>query len=245
MSKEKSGKNRTNKEIKQKLESLAEPEFQRFAAALIPNISADTIIGVRLLHLRKIAKQIARSDWKHYLENAVDDSFEEVMLQGMVIGCLKADFSEILHYAKQFIPKINNWSLCDSFCSGLKLAKAYPKEVWNFLVPYLKAEEEYSIRFGVVMLLFYYAEEEYREEAFGFLENINSDFYYVKMAVAWAVSIYYIKYPRETMEFLNRGTLEPFTYQKALQKIIESKKIDKETKDNIRAMKKAHKLDTA
>lgn len=227
-----------HKRIKKQLLQLAEPEFQKFESSLIPNIPSGKILGVRLLNLRKIAKTIIKSDWETYLKNALDDSFEEVMLQGMVIGYLKEEPEKILHYASCFIPKIDNWSVCDSFCSGLKLAKTHPEEVWDFLKPYLSSKEEYKQRFGIVMLLLYFTEEKYREAAFEVLGNMNSSFYYVRMAAAWAVSVYYIKYPKETIEFLKKGKLDDFTYQKALQKITESKKIKPEAREMIREMKK-------
>lgn len=224
--------------IKMRLESLAEPDFQKFASKLIPNIESEKVLGVRLPNLRKIAKEITKGDWREYLEYAQDDSFEEVLLQGMVIGYAKAEFSEILRYVEAFIPKIDNWSVCDSFCATLKLPKQYPEEMWKFIVRYLKDDRVYYIRFGVVMLLNYYVDEEHIKEGLYFLEQICHEDYYVKMAVAWAVSVYYIKMPEETMGFLKDNQLDDFTYNKALQKITESLKVDKETKQMIRSMKR-------
>ena len=48
---------------------------------------------------------------------------EEVMLQGMVIGLVKQPPDKMLELVKNFIPKINNWSVCDCFCGGLKFIK--------------------------------------------------------------------------------------------------------------------------
>lgn len=224
--------------IRERLESLAEPDFQQFASKLIPNIDAGRVLGVRLPKLRKLAKEIVKGDWRGYLEAAEENSLEEIMLQGMVIGCAKAELWEILEYVKAFIPKIDNWSVCDSFCAGLKLPKKYPKEMWDFIVPYLKEDRAYCIRFGVVMLLDYYVDKEHVQEALVLLEQITHEDYYVKMAVAWAVSIYYIKLPEETMGFLKENRLDDFTYNKALQKITESLRIEKETKQLIRSMKR-------
>ncbi len=58
------------------------------------------------------------------------------------------------------------------------------------------------------------------------------------MAVAWTISICYIKFPKQTMEYLKNNTLDNFTYNKALQKITESLRIDKETKTIIKSMKR-------
>lgn len=227
-----------NDEIRELLESLAEPDFQKFASSLIPNIPSESVLGVRLPRLRKIAKQIARSDWRDYLDKAQDLSFEETMLQGMVIGYVREPLQEIKRRIAWFVPKIDNWSVCDSFCSGLKITKDYPDEMWEFIVPYVQSDKEYGIRFGVVMILFYYVDSVHMEEAFRLLDAVQYDSYYVKMAVAWAVSIYYLSFPKETLAFLSGCSLDDFTYNKSLQKITESKKVNADTKEEIRRMKR-------
>lgn len=88
------------------------------------------------------------------------------------------------------------------------------------------------------MLLDYYTDREHVKEGLALLDQIRNEDYYVKMAVAWAVSIYYIKLPNETMAYLKKNNLDDFTYNKALQKITESLKISKETKQMIRSMKR-------
>jgi 3-methyladenine DNA glycosylase AlkD len=211
-------------------------EYQKFASALIPNVN--NVVGVRLPELRKLAKKIAKGDWRAYLEHAQSEYFEEIMLQGMVIGYVKADIDEALQYVAKFVPKIDNWSVCDSFCVGLKFTKMNMEQVWDFLQPYLSSENEYDIRFGVVMLLNFYIEEEYISRVLQLLDNAKHEGYYVKMAVAWAVSICYIKLPEFTMTYLNSNSLDNFTYNKALQKITESYRVDPETKKMIRSLKR-------
>ncbi|GGH23680.1 DNA alkylation repair protein [Paenibacillus segetis] len=222
--------------IRELIMELAEEDYQKFSASLIPNIN--NVLGVRIPLLRNLAKQIVKGDWRTYLEHADQDYFEEVMLQGIVIGYIKADIEEILQYVRDFVPKIDNWSVCDSFCVGLKFVKTNRARVWDFLQPYLMSGKEYEIRFGVVMLLDYYIDEEYIERVLQCLDRINHEGYYVKMAVAWAVSICYVKLPEPTMTFLKGNSLDDFTYNKALQKITESYRVDQETKTIIRSMKR-------
>ncbi|MFD0698943.1 DNA alkylation repair protein [Paenibacillus sp. GCM10027628] len=225
------------KTIKEQLLELADEEYQKFSAALIPNIN--NVLGVRLPELRKMAKKIAREDWRAYLRQAESQYFEEIMLQGMVIGYIKTDIDEILQVVADFVPKIDNWSVCDSFCTGLKFTKTNLKKVWDFLQPYLVSAEEFEIRFAVVMLLDYYMEEEYMtSQVLKQLDGIKHEGYYVKMAVAWAISICYVKFPMPTMTYLKSNSLDDFTFNKALQKITESYRVDQETKKRIRSMKR-------
>ncbi|OAB40318.1 DNA alkylation repair protein [Paenibacillus antarcticus] len=222
--------------IREQLLELVDKDYQKFSSALIPNINS--ILGVRLPELRKLAKSIAKGDWRSYLEHPECEYFEEIMLQGMVIGYIKTDIEDILTYIDSFVPKIDNWSVCDSFCVGLKFTKSNMKQVWAFLQSYLSSDKEYEIRFGVVMLLNFYIEEEYIDRVIEQLDNIEHEGYYVKMAVAWAISNCYIKLPEPTMIYLTSNSLDDFTYNKALQKITESFRVDQDNKQIIRSMKR-------
>ncbi|KOP81167.1 DNA alkylation repair protein [Cytobacillus solani] len=222
--------------IREQIFELIDPDYQKFSAALIPNIN--NVLGVRLPELRKLAKKIAKGDWRTYLATAEDKYFEEIMLQGMVIGYVKTDIEEILSYVASLVPKIDNWSVCDSFCTGLKFTKENKERVWTFLQPYLSSKKEYEIRFGVVMLLDFYIETEYIDRVLILLNRAKHDGVYAKMAVAWAVSICYVKFPDTTMEYLRNNMLDDFTYNKAIQKISESNRVDQETKTLIRSMKR-------
>jgi 3-methyladenine DNA glycosylase AlkD len=225
-----------NNTIREQIFERIDDDYQKFSAALLPGIH--NILGVRLPELRKIAKKIAKGDWRSYLEHAESEYFEEIMVQGMVIGYVKTDIEEILRYVANFIPKIDNWSVCDSSCTGLKFTRDNRERVWEFLQPYLSSEKEYEIRFGVVMLLDFYIGKEYISRVLQLLDQAKHEGYYVKMAVAWAVSVCYVKVPEPALAYLKSNSLDDFTYNKALQKITESYRVDKETKEMIRSMKR-------
>ena len=225
-------------DLKEELQNLSEPEYRRFNSRLIPNIDPDTFLGVRIPALRKIASRLVREDWRAYLKAASDETFEEIMLQGIVIGKADMDFSERLSWVEWFLPKIDNWAVCDSFCSGLKVKKEQQQEMWEFLEKCLNQERTYVIRFGVVMLLDHFKQEEWLWKALELLDHIRQEDYYVKMAVAWAVSAYYVCFPEQIMSYLLQNHLDDFTFNKALQKITESRKVEEEEKKRIRRMKR-------
>ncbi len=242
--------------IQERLYELADEEYRAFSQKLTPGKT--NILGVRLPVLRKLAGEIAKEDWRAYLKEAMEDSIEpqateqgneaeaskeetsmeEVLLQGMVIGKCKADIEEILYLTAAFIPKIDCWPVCDSFCTSLKITNNHRERVWEFLQPYLRSDKEYEIRFGVVMLLNYYVLPEYAPSAFAHFDRIVQEGYYVKMAVAWAISIYFIKLPELTLPYLRDNQLDDFTFNKALQKITESYRVEQDTKEMIRGMKR-------
>ncbi len=224
-------------QIRMELEKHADEKYRKFSAGLLPGVKS--ILGVRLPELRKIARQLARGDWREKLCQLSDDTFEEIMLQGMMIGYVKCPTEERLELVRGFVPKIDNWSVCDSFCTGLKFVKSEQEAVFQFLKPYLASEKEFEQRFAAVILLDYYIDEIWLSRTVHALEQIDAKAYYAKMAVAWAMAECYLHFPEEVMPVLRQNRLDPEVQQKTLQKIIESRTISPETREKIRAMRKS------
>lgn len=223
--------------IKQELKKLQDRKYKEFHSSLCPGVN--NIIGVRVPVLRSYAKELIKQyDIKELLKNIDDEYYEEIMLQGILIGLSKENIEFVLEYIESFIPKINNWAVCDTFCAGLKVTKKNKEKMWDFIIKYLNSDKEFELRFSIVMILDYYIEQEKLEKVFEIFDSIKSDKYYVQMAVAWAISICLIKYYDETLEYLKNTDIDIFIYNKALQKAIESYRINNEQKILLRSMKK-------
>ena len=224
--------------IEKELFELQDKKYQEFQKKLCPGV--ENIIGIRVPVLRNYAKELLKKyNFKELMQCINDSYYEEIMLQGMIIGGAKEDFNVIIKYIEAFIPKIDNWAVCDTFCAGLKITKKHKEEMWIFLQKYLKSKKEFEVRFGIVMILDYFIDEEHLEEDFKIFNSIKVDKYYVQMAVAWAVSICLIKFYKETVKYLQEeADFDNFTYNKALQKAIESYRITDEQKDFLRKLKK-------
>lgn len=224
--------------IKEELYNLRDKKYQEFHSSLCPG--TNNIIGVRVPILRGYAKDLAKEYKIEELLKEIDNEYyEEIMLKGMLMGLEKTDVKVLQKHIEEFVPKIDNWAVCDVFCGGLKATKKHKEEMWEFIQKYLKSNKEFEIRFGVVMILSYYIDEEHLEKNFEIFNKITSDAYYVQMAVAWAISICLIKFYDKTVEYLKLAAkLDDFTYNKALQKGIESYRISDEQKQELRKMKK-------
>ena len=122
--------------------------------------------------------------------------------------------------------------------AGFKIIKKNMTKMWGIIERYLKSNKEYELRFAVVTILDYYIVPDYIDEVLKRLNNINHNGYYVKMAIAWANQVCFVKFPEKTMELLKDNKIDNWTYNKALQKILESYKVDDKTKNNIRKMKR-------
>lgn len=228
--------NNKKEEIREELINLADEKYKKFHSNLCPGV--ENILGVRLPILRKISKDLSKNNYKNYLNNDSIKYYEEIMIEGLIIGYIKVDNETRFKYIRNFVPKINNWAVCDSFCNNLKFTKKNMSEVWDFILPYTSSKNEFDVRFAVVMMLNFYIVDNYIDNVLSVLNDIHHDGYYVKMAVAWAVSFAYIHLPDKTLSFLKNNNLDDFTYNKSLQKIIESNRVSKEYKDLMRSMKK-------
>ena len=221
--------------LKDELFKFADEEYKKFQSSLCPNIN--DIIGVRLPKLREIAKEVAKENPIRFLEQYECEFYEEKMIYGLVIGYMKEDFKTRLKFLDKFVPIIDNWAICDSCCATYKFANQNLKEMFKYIQKYVKSKNEFEIRFSCIMLMDYYLIDEYIDNIFEIFNNIKSDKYYVQMAIAWAISVAFVKYEEKTRKFLENNSLDKFTYNKALQKIIESNRVSKDVKDDIRKIK--------
>lgn len=225
----------TNDDIKERLRLLADKKYQEFSSGLVPGCK--NMLGCRIPALRILAKEIAKSDFRYYLEHALDDCFEETMLQGFVIGYAKMDITERLSFAKMFIPKITDWSINDGFCSTFKAATKNRDEVWQFLLPYAQSDKEFEVRVAAVMYMDYFLTDEYIDRVLEKLFLMKQDDYYAMMGIAWALATAYAKFPKETEKALDWEWPKE-TFNKAIQKMCESYRVSEEDKRKLRKRKK-------
>lgn len=223
-------------EIRNKLYEIQDLKYKEFHSSLCPNVN--NIVGVQVPKLRAIAKELARTNPIEYMELDDITLYEEKVIQGLIIGMAKLSVNETQKYLDKFIPKIDSWAVCDVVCSNLKIASKNQKEMWDFLEKYIKSNEEFEIRFAVVMYLDYYLNEEYIDRVIKNISKIKSNKYYVQMAVAWLLSVSYVKQKEKTIEYLKNNKLDDFTHNKAIQKITESYRIPKEEKEFVKTLKR-------
>lgn len=229
-----------NEEIKEKLLKLEDEKYKEFNKKLCPDTKRK-MLGIRIPQLRALAQEIVKNyNWEEYIKNAEDIYFEEVILQGLVIAYSKKEFNEKQSMIANFIPKIDSWAISDTFVPTLKIKKKDLEIAWQFILPYIKSKKEFEIRFAVIMMLDYYIIDDYVDKVIEILDGIKHEGYYVKMGVAWCLAEIGIKFNDKLMNYLeNKNNLDKFTYNKTLQKMIESKRITNEQKIILKNMKKS------
>lgn len=211
-------------DLRKELFAYQDLEYKAFHQKLVPNIDADKIIGIRVPNIRKVAKQA-------FLENADNqrEYYEEKMIYGLTLGMKKCSTEEHIEDIKQFVKYIDNWGVCDTCVSSFKFVKKDLNAYYDLLKSFIN-DTEYETRFGVTMLMDYYLDDEHIDDVLETLINIKSDYYYVNMAVAWALSDAFVKYEAKTMPIIQSMILSKDVQNKTIQKIKDSFRVDKETK---------------
>lgn len=250
----------TKDKIRESLKSMAEPDYAVFSGGLLGKETP--LYGVRLPKLRQFAKEVAKTDGMEYLEKTTFHRentckkadreassetvygtiyMEEIMLYGMTLGYIRGKPEILFPYIRKYVSWIDNWSLCDSFCCGLKQTKKHLPEMWEFLQPYLKSDREFEIRFGVVMLMDYYVNPAYIDRILKIADNIRHGGYYVKTGVAWLLSVCLVKEWEKSFAYMSSpdNQLDADTYAKTVQKCRESYRLTQEQKDSLTKLKTA------
>lgn len=210
--------------LREELFKAQDLKYKEFHKRLIPNIDENKIIGVRIPVIRKIAK-------KAFAENAVNalEYYEEIMVYGLTLSFKKCSAKEHMSDLKSFVPLIDNWAVCDTCVSAFKFTNKYKDEMYDFVKAYV-GKGEYETRFAVVMLMCYYLDDVHIDEVLTILKRINSEKYYINMAVAWALSVAFVKYRDKTLSVLEEKSLSADVQNKAIQKIKDSFRVSKEDK---------------
>lgn len=225
----------TKIEIQQHLKTLVDPSYQQFQAKLVPG--SRTLLGVRIPLLRAYAKEIKETDPLVLLEEPIG-SVEEVLLAGLLLGMSSKNIHQKLEDLDRILSYFENWEETDLVASSLKFLKKEPVEGLELITNCLHSSDPYQVRFGLVLLLTYYLDEDHLPFIFDVLDQLSSDHYYVRMAAAWLLSYCYIRYPDQTCVYFDQTKLDRWTLQKALQKCLDSKQITPEQKAWLRAKKR-------
>ena len=209
-----------------------------FTRSLHPGI--DNVLGVRVPHLRTLAARIAKDNPVLYLATAGTHYMEERMLYGMVLGQIKTDDTdEYLRLVDTFVDRINSWSVCDTFdfAGRRRFVRSNKERVWQYLTAKLMSDKEYTVRFGVVMLMTHYIDADHIDRLLESLAAVRHEAYYARMAVAWALSVCYVKFPEKTLPLLEARTLAPEVQNLAIRKIRESNRVPAQDKALVLTLK--------
>lgn len=217
------------------LDAASEPELAEFNSKLTPG--KEGIRGVRIPVIRDIAKKVVKDDWTQILDSE-PDGFEEEMLRGVVIATAPVTAEERMALTEDFLRYVDNWATCDIFCNSWKFKKSEGDAVWDYFSGLIDSGEEYRMRVSLIARMSLFPDERHCALLLEDIATHDNPGYYYRMGAAWAVSMVYVKYPEMVEDLLRSGRMETWTHNKSIQKIRESRRVSKERKEKLNALRR-------
>lgn len=222
--------------IFQRLSELSDPTYRDFHAGLIPNISPETILGVRVPALRKLARELRGSaEAQEFMAALPHEYYDENCLHGLLINDIK-DFGATVSALDAFLPYVDNWAVCDLISP--RSFKSCPPELAAHVRRWLESSHSYTVRFGIGVLMSFYLDEGFEPAQLEAVAERCCEEYYVNMMVAWYFATALAKQPEAALPYIESRRLSRWTHNKAIQKSIESRRIPDETKAYLKTLRR-------
>ena len=222
--------------LRERLFALKDESYAQFQGALIPNIPKETVIGVRMPMMRKLAKEIAgEAETQAFLTELPHAYYDENILHSVLLSQMK-DYSACMEAVEAFLPHIDNWAVCD--CLSPKVFAKHKPELMGKIRKWVKSEHVYTCRFGLEMLMTHFLDGDFKPEYLDLAVSVKLEDYYAKMMAAWFFATALAKQWDAAVAVLEEKRLEPWTHNKAIQKARESYRITREQKEYLKTLKR-------
>lgn len=222
-------------DIQTALFALRDPAYQAFQSKLIPTIDPQTVIGVRMPALRKLAREIAGTPVAEgFLQELPHRYYEENNLHGLLISAIP-DYDGAVAALETFLPYVDNWATCDLLSP--KAFRKHPPELRKQIRRWVEDAHTYTVRFGLGMLMSFYLDEGFQMEDLDLAAGVRREEYYVKMMAAWYFATALAKQYDAALPYLRQRRLDRWTHNKTIQKAVESYRITPEQKDELRSLR--------
>ena len=214
----------TYKDVVRELNANADEKYKDFIAKLVPTIEKDTIIGVRMGDLRRLARKIRKEENLDIFNEAKFYYREEKLLYALCIFKMMGSFDKAMDALDEFLPYIDSWEVTDLVAGEIIIKKAQREEAFQKAQSYLLSEDEYTIRLGLVIMNKKFNDSAHIEKILDALKTISLDAYYVNMAAAWLLCELYFTDKAKVDEFLSSESISMEIKNMTRQKIRESLK---------------------
>lgn len=212
------------KDLNAVLRASATAKHKAFSEKLIPTVAPETILGVPMPALRKLAKGVDRS----FLADLPHGTYEENILHSLLINDLPAE--EALRAMDAFVPYLDNWAVVDA----LDPRAFYKGDYIEDYIRLMKSPAPYGRRLGIVLALRHVKEDP--ERLMEAVEAAESGHYYVDMAMAWFFAEAALYEAEAVLRRLEEGALPASVHKKTIRKIKESRRVPPAVKDRASAL---------
>ena len=247
---------------------LTEARYREGHLRVVNALPERRVMGLHSPEIKAVAKQLSREGGEVVLSDEIHQiyingaevirafeavpseslCYEDTVIWGYLINLEKCSLDERLAMLGRYVPVLDNWAVCDSYCAHAKwMLRADKDALWAFLERWFNSEREFEVRFAVVVSMCYFLNEEWLDKVF---ERINGlDFgriksnyktvkgkpkvsqqgtvqgeepYYVRMGVAWLLTTALAKFPDETRAFVRSSKLPADVIKLYIRKARES-----------------------
>lgn len=217
--------------IQEKLFSLRDEKYAAFSAKLIPTVPPERFIGVRSPQLRSLAKEL-KNNASEFIGELPHRYHEENMLHAYLL-CEEKKYAILVDETERFLPYIDNWAVCDSLAP--RLFARHKEELLPKIREWMASKHEYTVRFGIGMLMRHYLDDDFRPEHLRWVAAIEREEYYIKMMQAWYFATALAKQWDATLPMLD--ALEGWVRGKSIQKALESFRVSDDHKTILRKLR--------
>ena len=215
--------------------SVKDDQYKEFQAKLVPNIPAETILGVRTPQMREIAKKIAAGPERDaFLKSLPHKYYEENLIHFFVLSLMK-DFDECVRAVEEFLPYVDCWPVSDQ-ATPKPFRKNHEK-----LLPYIRkwidSDHVYTARFGMRMLMNEFLGEDFKEEYLAWIADKKGDDYYLQMMQAWYFATALAKQYDASVKYIEQRKLNEWVHKKSIQKAVESFRVSDEHKEYLKSFR--------
>lgn len=223
-------------QLQEKLFNLQDIEYKAFHSKLMPTVNPDAVIGIRTPVLRKFSDEFYKTNEANaFLKNLPHKYYEENNLHAFLLEKI-TDYNTLIKELNIFLPFVDNWATCDMMKP--KIFKKHKPLLIKDIEKWLKSKNTYEVRYGIVCLMTYFIESDFKKEYLNWIVDIKSDEYYINMARAWFFATALTKQYNSTVKIIENKMLDKWTHNKAIQKACESYQVADEQKENLRKLKR-------
>lgn len=193
-------------------------------------------LGVRMPDVKKIAKSADKSEIEEYLAECKFAYYEDTLLYGLFLARLGAE--EFWKRKNEYLCRCDSWAHIDTVVPEIGIGKADKEKFYELNKDGIENLDGYYLRFRIVMFMRFYVDETHTDEILRLMDKLDGKGYYNDMAIAWLVSVAFVRQREITLAYLQDDNLGEFTHNKAISKIHDSFRVSDSDKKYLKTLRK-------
>ena len=222
-------------QVYEMLLKVKDDNYKEFMSKLVPNISLDSILGVRTPEMREIAKEVFNSSFKDEFLNDIPHKYYEENIIHMFVVSLIKDFDECIKELDKFLKYVDCWPVSDQ--ASPKCFKKNHDKLLPVVKRWISSSHIYTSRFGMRILMNEYLDKDFKEEYLELVSSVKGDDYYLKMMQAWYFATALAKQYDSAIKYIENHKLDDWVHKKSIQKATESFRVSDEHKEYLKTLR--------